>query len=138
VWAVSAGTEPDPKRWIYGPAGEVVDKLDSAVPPGRRVFVQPGTGDVGIQAYPLIVYALRRNGDRPLIEQKAAETTMGDWYGVEGRRPYDLTVAVIEGSAEVPRGGCLLEDIALDDAPPTVTNRTAKLVLVPGDAGSAC
>lgn len=94
------------------------------------MYVPPGTGDVGIQAYPLIVYALRRNGDRPLIEQKAAETTMGDWYGVEGR-PYELSVAVIEGSAAVPKRGCVVDRIALDGAPPTVANRTLKLVLVP-------
>jgi hypothetical protein len=130
LWTVSAGIEPDPKRWIYEPAGEVVDQLDSAVPAGRRVFVQPGTGDVGIQAYPLFVYALRGNGDRPLIEEKAAETTMGDWYGVEGRT-YDLSVAVIEGDAAVPKRGCVVDRIALDDAPPTVTNRTLQLALVP-------
>jgi MYXO-CTERM domain-containing protein len=130
VWAATAGSEPDVKRWIYEPAGEVVDKLDSAVPSGRRVFVQPGTGDVGSQAYPLIVYALRRNGDRPLIVQKAAETNMGGWYGVEGR-PYDFSVAVIEGSAAVPERGCVVDRIALDDAPSTVDNRTVKLALVP-------
>lgn len=129
VWAAAAGSEPDVKRWIYEPAGEIVDKLDSAVPPGRRVFVQPGTGDVGSQAYPLMVYALRRNGDRPLIVQKATET-MGAWYGVGGR-PYDLSVAVIEGSAVVPKRGCVVDRVALDDAPPTVANRTLKLALVP-------
>jgi hypothetical protein len=126
VWSGAAHWS-DGQRWIYGPAKAAVDAVEAELPPGRSVFVEPSTGEVGHQAYPLVVYALRRNGDRPLVVTSAVET-MGSWYGVAGRR-YDSSVALVEGDADLPDGGRVVARIPLPGAPPTVRNRMLTVVL---------
>lgn len=134
IWAASSHS-PDAQRWIYAPASTVIERIDDRVPAGRRVFLRPSTGEVGYQAYPLIVYALRRNGDRPFVTHTTVET-LGDWYDVKGQR-YDLSLAVIEGAAKIPAGSRVLARVPLDDGPPTVRNRMLTLVSLGGGVGES-
>jgi hypothetical protein len=93
------------------------------------VFVRPSTGELGYKAYPLIVYALRRNGDRPFVVPQSVES-MGGWYGVTGR-PYDTSVAVLEGDAALPADGRVVARIPVDEGPDGGTERPLRLVLIP-------
>jgi hypothetical protein len=128
VWAASTDS-PKPNRWIYAPARALVDELEAALPPGRSVFVRPSTGELGYKAYPLIVYALRRNGDRPLGVPQSVES-MGGWYGAAGRR-YATSVAVLEGDAALPAGGRVVARIPVDEGPEGGPGRPLRLVLIP-------
>jgi hypothetical protein len=103
--------------------------VEAAVPPERSVYVRPSTGEVGYKAYPLIVYALRRHGNRPLVVPQSVES-MGGWYGATGRR-YDTSVAVLEGDAEMPAGGRVVARIPVDEGPDGGTGRPLRLVLIP-------
>jgi hypothetical protein len=127
-WAASADS-PNSQRWIYDPARATVAELETALPPGRSVFVAPSTGEVGYQAYPLIVFALRRHGDRPLVVDSTVET-VGPYYAVAGRS-YDSSVVLVEGNAPVPEGGRVVARIPVEDAPATVTDHQLSVVLVP-------
>ena len=128
IWSASTDS-PKPNRWVYAPARALVDELEAALPPGRSVFVRPSTGELGYKAYPLIVYALRRNGDRPFVVPQSVES-MGGWYGVTGR-PYDTSVAVLEGDAALPADGRVVARIPVDEGPDGGTERPLRLVLIP-------
>jgi hypothetical protein len=134
VWAASADS-PQPNRWIYEPARALTNELEEALPPGRSVYVRPSTGELGFKAYPLIVYALRQHGVRPLVVPESVES-MGGWYGVTGRR-YDTSVAVLEGEAELPAGGRVVARVPVEEGPTASAGRPLRLVVIPNARGAA-